>query len=320
MHRRTLLITGVVVVALIAAVSLLVAPGRTGSEASAVRGAPSATQPAASPQAGSTPSLPARAVPRRHPTTHRAAGVLEPGRGQRLFTLVNRTKQTIWAAAADDPRHHLSATGWRLDPGQSVRVIVPDGWNNRVWPRTGCSFDSRGRGHCRTGDCGGRFQCGRSWGRLPATLSEFNLNSWGGMDFYDVSLVDGNNVPMWINHVGGQKKNNEDRIAPNGCGPGGCTRDANATCLRVLQERAGGKVIDCRSSCLALGGDQYCCRGHWASRSACRPDQWPVDSAAIFKRAKPFAYSYVNDDATSMFVCRGECGYRITFGVTPGLR
>jgi hypothetical protein len=41
-----------------------------------------------------------------------------------------------------------------------------------------------------------------------------------------------------------------------------------------------------------------------------------VDYAAIFKAAEPFAYSYVDDDATSTFTCAGECGYRITFGVT----
>ena len=34
---------------------------------------------------------------------------------------------------------------------------------------------------------------------LRPTLAEFNLNAWNGMDFYDVSLVEGNNLPMWVN-------------------------------------------------------------------------------------------------------------------------
>jgi hypothetical protein len=42
-----------------------------------------------------------------------------------------------------------------------------------------------------------------------------------------------------------------------------------------------------------------------------------VDYAAVFKKAEPFAYSYVDDDATSTFTSRGEAGYRITFGVSP---
>ena len=52
-------------------------------------------------------------------------------------------------------------------------------------------------------------------------------------------------------------------------------------------------------------------------RPACVPSSWPVDSAAVFKKAEPFAYSYVNDDETSVFTCSGECDYRITWGVSP---
>ena len=60
-------------------------------------------------------------------------------------------------------------------------------------------------------------------------------------------------------------------------------------------------IVDAR-----LGGDQYCCRGQWSSRAACNPAQWPVDYAAVFKSAEPYAYSYVDDDATSVFtVCPG---------------
>jgi hypothetical protein len=37
----------------------------------------------------------------------------------------------------------------------------------------------------------------------------------------------------------------------------------------------------------------------------------------VWKDAEPYAYSYVDDDATSTFTCTGECDYRITFGTTP---
>jgi hypothetical protein len=85
----------------------------------------------------------------------------------------------------------------------------------------------------------------------------------------------------------------------------------------VLQVVRGGAVTACKSSCLALGGDQMCCTGRWADRAACDPTKWPVDSAAVFKKAEPFAYSYVDDDATSVLTCAGECSYRITWGVSP---
>ena len=53
-------------------------------------------------------------------------------------------------------------------------------------------------GHCQTGDCGGRFQCTGD-GAIPATLAEYDLDAWDGLDFYDVSMVDGSNLPMYIN-------------------------------------------------------------------------------------------------------------------------
>ena len=43
-----------------------------------------------------------------------------------------------------------------------------------------------------------------------------------------------------------------------------------------------------------------------------------MNYAAIFKKAEPYAYSYVDDDATSVYTCKGACSYAIVFGVTPG--
>jgi hypothetical protein len=228
--------------------------------------------------------------------------------------MVNKLSQTIWPAVAADPNHPVAATGWVLAPGASVTISIPDHWDVRVWARAGCSFNAAGTGHCLSGDCQGRFQCGSTWGEFPSTLAEFNLNAWQGMDFYDVSLVEGNNLPMYVNQSGGK---GPDPMNADGCTKAGCTRDANATCPSVLQVVRGGSVTACKSSCLALGGDQMCCNGAWASRAACDPAKWPVDSAAVFKKAEPFAYSYVDDDATSVLTCTGECSYRITWGVSP---
>lgn len=239
------------------------------------------------------------------------AAPLAPRAGWRVFTLVNRVGQTIWVGAGEQsPQPALNTTGWLLRPGQSVSVRVPDHWNGRFWGRTGCSFDAAGRGHCETGDCAGRFQC-PGYGTIPATLAEFNLNSWNGLDFYDVSLVDGSNLPMWINTVGGTTR---DPISANGCSAAGCTHLVD--CPKELQVHAGGGTVGCESPCGVFGTDQYCCRAQWAPRSQCRPDQWPVDYAALFKKAEPFAYSYVDDDATSTFTSNGEAGYRITFGLS----
>jgi hypothetical protein len=106
------------------------------------------------------------------------------------------------------------------------------------------------------------------------------------------------------------------RVSRRGCVPAGCTTAVN--CPGVLRVKAAGTVVGCESACARFGTDQYCCRGAWAARSACNPAQWPVNYAAVFKKAEPYAYSYSDDDATSTFVCKGRCDYRITFGLTPG--
>lgn len=74
-------------------------------------------------------------------------------------------------------------------------INTPDDWAGRFWARTGCHF---GRGRCDTGDCGDSVECSGRGGAPPATLAEFTFNGYAGDDFYDVSLVDGFNVPISV--------------------------------------------------------------------------------------------------------------------------
>ena len=231
----------------------------------------------------------------------------------REVTFVNKLSQTIWVAASPDPAHPLRATGWVLRAGHSVTIRVPNHWNGRFWGRTGCVFH-HGRGHCQTGGCGNKLEC-TGWGAVPATLAEYDLDAWEGMDFYDVSMVDGSNLPMYVHVTKGKAAK---KVSARGCIPAGCTK--LVACPKVLQVKADGKVVACESACLHFGTDQYCCRGKWAPRAQCNPAKWPVDYAKVFKRAEPYAYSYVDDDATSVYVCSGRCDYEIVFGITPPKR
>ena len=233
--------------------------------------------------------------------------------GYRLVTFANKMKETIWVAAAPNAATPLAATGWKLLAGHSITIKTPNNLNTRFWGRTGCVFNSKGVGHCQTGDCGGLFQC-KGWGTIPATLAEVNFDAWDSLDFYDVSMVDGSNLPMYIN-ITKSPDGTVDKISKNGCVKAGCTKPV--VCPSVLDVKAGGKVVGCISACARLGGNMYCCRGPFAPRADCNPAKWPVDYAAVFKRAEPYAYSYVDDDATSVFTCKGRCDYRITFGITP---
>jgi len=227
---------------------------------------------------------------------------------ERTITLLNRTRGTIWPAAW--PGSVSGKTGWTLRAGDSLSITVPDRWNARLWGRTGCRFH-RGRGHCQTGDCGGLYQC-RGWGQIPATLAEYDMDSYDHLDFYDVSMVDGSNLPMYIRIAHGRTKN---RISVNGCEQAvGCTYEVK--CPAALQVSSGRRLVACISPCARFQTDRYCCRGNYAKD--CSPaTTWPIDYALVFKRAEPYAYSWSGDDATSVFTCAGRCDYRITFGVTP---
>jgi hypothetical protein len=79
-----------------------------------------------------------------------------------------------------------------------VSVGVADDWAGRFWARTGCNFNQNGQGHCATGDCGDKLQCNGAGGVPPVTLVEVTLRGSGGQDYYDVSLVDGFNVPVQV--------------------------------------------------------------------------------------------------------------------------
>jgi Thaumatin family len=229
--------------------------------------------------------------------------------GTHTITLVNHTEETIWPAAT--PGSISGQTGWTLLPGASLSFRVPKGWNARLWGRTGCHFGSAGEGGCRTGDCDGRYEC-KGWGTIPATLAEYDMNSFDGLDFYDVSMVDGSNLPMYINVTHGEA---DRKVNAEGCLDGKCTTEVHCpAALRV--PRGSSEPVGCISPCARFGTDRYCCAGPYAE--GCDPaTTWPIDYAKVFKRAEPYAYSWSGDDRTSVFTCKGDCDYRIVFGVTP---
>ncbi|XP_057973781.1 pathogenesis-related thaumatin-like protein 3.5 [Malania oleifera] len=210
----------------------------------------------------------------------------------RVFTIINDCKVTIWPAAT--PGESFNGGGFALKPAQSVVFTAPVGWSGRIWGRTGCNFDKSGTGPCQTASCGDTLKCGAS-GKTPATLAEFTLST---LDFYDVSLVDGFNLPMAVTPVNGK----------GNCSVAGCDRDLRQSCPAELAVKAGGKTVACRSACDVFNTDQYCCRGVYGNAATCRPTYY----SKKFKEACPTAYSYAYDDPTSIFTCSGP-DYIITF-------
>ncbi|WP_433888246.1 thaumatin family protein [Streptomyces sp. CA-111067] len=223
--------------------------------------------------------------------------------GKRLVTVVNRTPQTVWAVVTNTA---VYPAGHKLAPGQSMSVAVPGNWGGRIWGRTGCATTAAS--HCASGDC--TTVCDGP--NPPTTLGEFTFAAYAGMDFYDVSMVDGSNLPMYVNVSHTATK---DPVSASGCYRGVCTTDV--ACPAAMRSTAGGQVVGCKPPCAAFGGDTYCCRGAWAGREHCVPANWPVDYTQVFKRAAPYAYSYAFDDSATM-ACKGACYYKVTFGTTAG--
>jgi hypothetical protein len=136
----------------------------------------------------------------------------------------------------------------------------------------------------------------RIWGQwdptylVPFTLFEMTLHAGWGCDWYNVSLVDGYNLPGIFKPVPGtfvagnpQNLPTEGRPPAFTCGQGGCTTD-----LYLTAPASGLK--------LAANGDTngFYCSDEGASRDACR---------ALKKTACPTAYCYALDDAASLFTC-----------------
>ncbi|WOK95148.1 thaumatin-like protein 1b [Canna indica] len=216
------------------------------------------------------------------------------------FTFVNRCGDTIWPGVLSNSGSvELESTGFVLGAGASRSLVAPSGWSGRFWARTGCKFDEAGRGSCAIGDCGsGQVECKGAGAAPPATLAEFTLDGSEGKDFYDVSLVDGYNLPVLVEAAGGAEA----------CLATGCLADINRRCPAELKV-GDGEAAACRSACEAFGRPEFCCSGQFGNPNTCRPSAY----SQMFKSACPRAYSYAYDDATSTFTCVGAQAYSITF-------
>ena len=74
-----------------------------------------------------------------------------------------------------------------------------------------------GVGTCQTGDCGGRLECAGAGAAPPTSLFEITLGTGIDKDFYDVSFVDGYNLPLIA----------VPRGVYGGCNATGCASDIN---------------------------------------------------------------------------------------------
>ncbi|KAK6925403.1 Thaumatin family [Dillenia turbinata] len=193
------------------------------------------------------------------------------------FLIQNNCSYTIWAAASP-------GGGKQLISGQRWLLPADGSTTGHIWARTGCSFNESGYGGCQTGDCGGLLNCHQNaQGSPPYTLAEYTVNGFGSKDFFDISLVNGFNLPMEFGPI---------PSSSNGCTQlVECSADINAECPRELRVLGG-----CNNPCSSSG-------------SNCGPSNYTT----FFKDRCPNAYSYPLDDANTTFTCPTGTNYKVVF-------
>lgn len=231
-----------------------------------------------------------------------------------VFHVANKCPFPVWPATVPNTGHPvLAGGGFFLPPRKTRRVAAPATWNGRFWARTGCNFtaNNSATSACLTGDCEGRLACNGSVGAPPATLVEVSLHAdpTKGGSSYDVSLVDGYNLPVSVSAATSGSKQQQCAIA-------GCAKDVNAVCPPELQVKTSGggksssaQVVACKSACLAFGVDAFCCRGKYATPDACRASVY----SRLFKDACPAYYSYAYDTTAATATGCYASEYVITF-------
>ncbi|EFJ18267.1 hypothetical protein SELMODRAFT_113238, partial [Selaginella moellendorffii] len=238
---------------------------------------------------------------------------------QTKINLYNACQFPVWPAWIPNAGvAQIAPGGAKIQPYESIHLLAPWGWSGRFWGRTDCSSSiaainssNTANNHtmntmidCETGDCNGELGCS-SPGLPPATLVEFTplRDPHALLDHYDVSLVDGYNLPV--------------RVIPSSgsCKSAGCSASAADLLARCPPElairRSGGDagVIACKSPCLAFKEDRYYCTGEYGSARKCRPSPY----SRCFKRSCPDAYSYAFDSLDSGFACPSGAEYTIVF-------
>lgn len=186
------------------------------------------------------------------------------------LVLKNLCGKTIQAAVLQNGQS--AATYYQVTSGSSTTVSLAANWAGRSWARIDCTSAT---------DQASNQQCGTPGTPNPASLAEFTFEGSGNQDFYDLSMVDGFNLPIEIQPIGASQGSTKYI-----CGSPTCT--TLPTCpsdLTVLTTE--GDLLACQSDCSHYNEAQYCCTGAYNSAATCNGGPY----APLIKSACPDAYS-----------------------------
>lgn len=229
----------------------------------------------------------------------------------RSFTIENKCDYTIWPAT-HNYQGSVDTTGFRLEKGETRTITTTSSWIGNIWGRTLCDTNSSGGFSCITGDCkSGEIECSNSKeGEPPATLAEFNLAFDGGNDYYDVSVINGYNLPVLVTPENGT------------CKSIGCVVDIKKTCPTELwinrTDIRSNDPYACKTSCQINQTREVCCVGLYVAGDGVPPEQCKrTIYSQTFNRECPGAYSYAYDTNNSTFVCPYSSNFVVQFCPGP---
>ncbi|KAG2178610.1 hypothetical protein INT44_001763 [Umbelopsis vinacea] len=151
----------------------------------------------------------------------------------------NKCKQTVTAGLLGNGVQY-----YNLQHDQSHTVVLSNTWAGRAWGRYKC-YNNKQRSNAT--------QCGAPGTPNPASLAEFAFGAYAGLDFYDLSMVDGYNLPIKISPIGAKQGSNK-----YDCGSPTCSNLPQ--CPSTLTVKGSdGKLLGCQSDCSKYGGDKFCC-------------------------------------------------------------
>jgi len=236
----------------------------------------------------------------------------------RQMTVYNGCPFTIWPAMFTDLNvagnvAPAFTTGWEAAAFTHVTFTIPDNWKaGRIWGRRNCDFSNPAPAtQCSDGGCNGGLVCDPHTGTgvPPATVAEFTLEGDGNLDYYDVSLVDGYNLPMRIDN-------------DKGCGIPSCPVDLGPNCPAQLKGPfdSTGFPVGCKSACLVDSNptnSPNCCSGNFNTAATCPPSG--VEFYSYFKGSCPDAYAYAYDESsgTALWTCNSALAADFTVTFCP---
>ncbi len=218
------------------------------------------------------------------------------------YTFVNECDHDVWVGSQNNPGYPVVKGDFKLAPGAYNHTDTLDKWEGRFWGRYNCKIEN-GKFSCDSGQCAKGEICGDVYGEPPVAIAEFRTKGYLDIDFYDISLVDGTNLPMDIRPMPLTLKADGGK---DSCKHLECKADLRLDCPTELQKKnSAGKVIGCKSACEAFHTDEYCCLGAFRAPN-CKPTKY----SEFFDKRCPDAYSFAEDVKT--FTCR-NADYEVIF-------